>query len=467
LARVSLVSLGCPKNLVDSEGALGEIAGAGHEIVTDASRADVIVVNTCGFIESARQESNEAIREALAQKKSGSCRAVVVIGCLPQRLLDRARFEIAPDQEAVDVVMGVGHQGKIADAIDRALGGERVHDVACPTEQWIEPGARVQSTPPWTAYLKVSDGCSNRCAYCAIPDIRGPYRSRPENLIIDEAKRLADAGVKEIILIGQDLTQYGEDFGRSPTPPGKIPGGGGTKSNLLAGLVGKLNEIEALRWIRLMYCYPTKVTRELIDAIAGCERVVKYLDLPLQHGDDAVLKMMNRRGSASDYIRLIGDLRAKCPQIALRSTFIVGFPGETDAAFENLMSFVEEIRFDRVGVFTYSREQGTPAAKLLMGRVPRKVAAARYDRLMRLQQSISLERNRSFVGKKMEVLVEGSAQTGMFGRSYRDAPEIDGLVYLPSSAAEPGSFVEATITEASEYDLVGTLERRNHEQHGN
>ena len=447
-----MVSLGCPKNLVDSEGALGEIAGAGHEIVTDASRADVIVVNTCGFIESARQESNEAIREALAHKKSGNCRAVVVIGCLPQRFASPvgAGFEIPPDQKA-DVVIGVGHQGKIADAIERALGGERVHDVGCPTEHWIEPGARVQSTPPWTAYLKVSDGCSNRCAYCAIPDIRGPYRSRPENLIIDEAKRLADAGVKEIILVGQDLTQYGQDFG---------------KPNSLAGLVGKLNEIESLRWIRLMYCYPTKVTPELIDAIAGCERVVKYLDLPLQHGDDAVLKAMNRRGSASDYIRLIDDLRAKCPEIALRSTFIVGFPGETDAAFENLMSFVEKIRFDRVGVFTYSCEQGTPAAQML-GRdlesrpVKKKVAAARYDRLMRLQQGISLERNRSFVGKKMEVLVEGATETGIFGRSYRDAPEIDGLVYLPSSAAEPGSFVEATIAEATEYDLVGTLERRN------
>ena len=456
-----MVSLGCPKNLVDSEGALGEIAGAGHEIVTDASRADVIVVNTCGFIENARQESIEAVCEALEYKQKGSCRAVVVIGCLSQRfpLLVGAGFEIPPQQGVVDAFLGIGHAGKLGDAIDRALEGKRTHDAACPTEQWIEPGARVQSTPPWTAYLKVSDGCSNRCAYCAIPDIRGPYRSRPEGLILDEAKRLADAGVKEIILIGQDLTQYGEDFTRHP----ELNSG---PRRSLAGLIEKLNEIESLRWIRLMYCYPTKVTPELIDVIAGCERVVKYLDLPLQHGDDAVLKVMNRRGSASYYIRVIDDLRAKCPEIALRSTFIVGFPGETDAAFENLMSFVERIRFDRVGVFTYSCEQGTPAAQML-GRdlesrpVKKRVAAARYDRLMRLQQGISLERNRSFVGKKMEVLVEGATETGIFGRSYRDAPEIDGLVYLPSSAAEPGSFVEATIAEATEYDLVGTLERRN------
>jgi ribosomal protein S12 methylthiotransferase len=435
LAKVSLVSLGCPKNLVDSEGALGEIVGAGHEIVTDNSLADVVVVNTCGFVESARQESIEAICDALAYKQAGSCKAVVVIGCLSQRFGD----ELCDELVEVDAFLGIGHAGKLADTIDRALAGERTHDAACPTGQWIEPDARVQSTPAWTAYLKISDGCSNRCAYCAIPDIRGPYRSRPENLILDEARRLADSGVREVILIGQDLTQYGEDYG---------------KPNSLAGLIRKLNEIEALRWIRLMYCYPTKVTPELIDAIAECEKVVKYVDLPLQHADDGILRAMNRRGSADEYIRVIDDMRAKIPEIALRTTFIVGFPGETEAAFENLMRFVERIRFDRVGAFTYSREEGTPAADLSK-RVPRKVAAARYDRLMRLQQAISLERNRSFVGKKMEVLVEGAAQTGMFGRSYRDAPEIDGLVYLPSSSAEPGTFVEATIADATEYDLIG------------
>lgn len=437
MATVSLVSLGCPKNLVDSEGALGEIVGAGHEIVADSSRADVIVVNTCGFVESARQESIEAICEALEQKQGGNCRAVVVIGCLSQRFGMELREELGD----VDAFLGIGHAGKLAEAIDQALAGKRVHDAACPTEQWIEPEARVQSTPAWTAYVKVSDGCSNRCAYCAIPDIRGPYRSRPESLIIDEAKRLADSGVKEIVLVGQDLTQYGEDFGGA---------------NSLARLVAKLNEIEALRWIRLMYCYPTKVTPELINVIAGCERVAKYIDLPLQHADDAVLKAMNRRGSADEYLRVIDDLRAKCPEIALRTTFIVGFPGETEAAFENLIRFVERVRFDKVGVFVYSREEGTPAAG--MGkRVPRKVAAKRLDRLMRLQQGISLERNQSFVGKKMDVLVEGATETGMFGRSYRDAPEVDGLVYLPGSAAKPGEFVEVTIADATEYDLIAEL----------
>jgi len=439
-----LISLGCPKNLVDSEGALGEIAGAGHEIVNDISRAEVIVVNTCGFIESARAESREAIDEALEYKRTGDCRAVVVIGCLSQRFTpDRAGFEIPPEQGGVDVWLGIGHQGKIGESIDRALDGGHVHDAGCPTQQWVEPSARVQATPSWTAYVKVSDGCTNRCAYCAIPDIRGPYRSRPEGLILDEAKRLADSGVKEIVLIGQDLTQYGEEWKAENEKP---------KASL-AGLVRKLNEIESLRWIRLMYCYPTKVTQELIDTIAGCEKVAKYIDLPLQHGDDNMLRAMNRRGSVAEYERVIGDLRTSCPEIAVRTTFIVGFPGETEEAFQNLLGFVERVRFDRMGAFVYSREEGTPAAKLRK-RVPRKVAEERLDRLMRLQQTISLEKNRSFIAKTMEVLVEGETDDGMFGRSYRDAPEIDGVVYLPGSKAKPGTFVEATIAVATEYDMV-------------
>ena len=451
------MSLGCPKNLVDSEGALGEIAAAGHEIVADQALADVIVVNTCGFIESAREESTEAIAQAVKYKKRGSCKAVVVIGCLSQR------FDLHDSD--IDACFGIEHSGKLGDAIDQVLAGGRIHDVACPTEQWLEPDSRMISTPPWTAYLKVSDGCSNRCAYCAIPDIRGPYRSRPESLILDEARRLADAGVREIVLVGQDLTQYGEDL-RHPERSGRHPELDSGSNRMpdqvrhdvsLAGLVRKLNEIESLRWIRLMYCYPTKVTPDLIDAIASCKRVAKYIDLPLQHADDGVLNAMNRRGSADVYEKVIDDLRAACPEIAIRTTFIVGFPGETEAAFGKLLAFVEKMRFDRLGAFVYSPEEGTPAAKLGR-RVPRKVAEARYDRLMRLQQGISLERNRRFVGEKTEVLLEGSTQEGVFGRSYRDAPEIDGVVYLSGSDAEPGQFVEARIVDATEYDLVGKSE---------
>ena len=436
MARVSLVSLGCPKNLVDSEGALGEIAQAGHVIIADNTCADVIIVNTCGFIESAREESVEAICEALEHKESGSCKAVIVIGCLAQRYAEDLANEI-PD---VDAYIGIGHAGKINEVIEKALAGEHITDASAPPKEWIEHVGRIQSTPPWTAYLKVSDGCDNRCAYCAIPDIRGAFRSRPKALIIDEAKRMADSGVKEIVLVGQDLTQYGWDDGRP---------------NSLPGLLEKLNDIDSLKWIRLLYCYPTKVTKELIDAIASCDKVVKYMDLPLQHGDDTLLKSMNRRGSVDEYLSLIDRLRSKCPEIALRSSFIVGFPGETDIAFDNLFAFIEKIRFDRVGVFTYSREEGTPAADM-KDLVSAKTAVKRFKKLMRLQQGISFEKNKSFVGKTMEVLVEGYTEDGVFGRSYRDAPDIDGVVYLPGSDAEPGDFVKVIITEASEYDLVGS-----------
>lgn len=431
-----MVSLGCPKNLVDSEGALGEIVQAGHEIVVDNTLADVIVVNTCGFIEGARSESLDAILDAAECKKTGNCRAVVVIGCLSQRYAE----DLAEEMPEVDAFLGVGHAGNLSETIDEVLKGRTVVDACRPPTEWVEQGARVQSTPPWTAYLKVSDGCDNRCSYCAIPDIRGQYRSRPESMILDEARRMAERGVREIILVGQDLTQYGADIGRP---------------NALPGLLEKLSEIETIRWIRALYCYPSKVTPELIEVIALNPKVAKYVDLPLQHGDDTVLTAMNRRGSVEQYLRVIDEFRSKCPEIAFRTTFIVGFPGETDAAFDNLLSFVERIGFDRVGVFPYSREEGTPAAKL-KNQVSEKVARARYDKLMRLQQRISLEKNQLFIGKTLEVLIEGRTEDGAVGRSYRDAPDIDGLVYVHGCDAEPGSFVDVLIDEAGEYDLIGT-----------
>ncbi len=434
MARIGLISLGCPKNLVDSEGALGEIAQAGHEIVSDVSRADVIIINTCGFIDSAREESVQTILEALQYKQNGSCRAVIVIGCLSQRFSE----ELDRELRDVDAFLGVGHAGAISATIDSVLAGRRIVRQESPPCEWIEPVAKVQATPPWTAYLKISDGCDNRCTYCAIPDIRGRFRSRPEPLIIDEAKRLVDAGVRELILVGQDATQYGADL---------------PERSCLPELLYKLNEIEGLRWVRLMYCYPSKVTPDLIEAVASCEKVVKYLDLPLQHGDDRVLQAMNRKGRSADYLRVIDSLRERCPDIALRTSLIVGFPGETNEAFDNLLAFVERIQFDRVGVFVYSREDGTPAAKL-KDRVSRKKARARYDALMTLQQGISLRKNQAFVGRQMEVLVEGSSEDGVFGRSYRDAPEIDGLVYVRSHYARPGDFINVTITGATEYDLI-------------
>ncbi|MCE5323030.1 30S ribosomal protein S12 methylthiotransferase RimO [bacterium] len=437
MAKVSLVSLGCPKNLVDSEGALGEIAQAGHEIIIDQGRADVILVNTCGFIESAREESVEAILEALEYKDSGTCKAVIVIGCLSQRYAS----ELAAQMPEVDAFLGVGHAGKIAQAIESVLAGKKLVDESKPPSQWCEHTPRVQSTPLWTAYLKVSDGCDNRCAYCAIPDIRGSFRSRPKQYIIEEANRLADSGVKEVVLVGQDLTQYGADIG---------------KPNSLPGLLEKLNDVDGLHWVRLLYCYPSKVTPELIETIASCEKVVKYMDMPLQHGDDGILRAMNRRGSVGQYLQVIDKLRERIPEMALRSTFIAGFPGETDEAFESLVEFVKRIRFDRVGVFAYSREEGTPAYSM-KPRVSRKTAAARVKQLMELQQDISFEKNHALIGKKLEVLVEGVTDEGAFGRSYRDAPEIDGLVYIRGGSAQPGEFVDVEITEASEYDLVGSM----------
>ena len=435
MARVSLVSLGCPKNLVDSEGALGEIAEAGHEIITDQGRADVILINTCGFIESAREESIEAILDALEYKDSGVCKAVIVMGCLSQRYAK----ELAAQMPEVDAFLGIAHAGRLVDTIEKVLSGKRLVDAPEPPGIWCEHTPRMQSTPPWTAYLKVSDGCDNRCAYCAIPDIRGSFRSRPEQYIIDEAVKLADNGVKEVVLVGQDLTQYGADLGK----PDSLP-----------GLLQKLNEVDGLHWVRLLYCYPSKVTPELIETIASCEKVVKYMDMPLQHGDDKILRAMNRGGNVDQYLRVIDDLRKAVPDIALRSTFIAGFPGETDAAFDNLLKFVERIQFDRVGVFAYSREEGTPAYSM-KPRVSRKVAADRVERLMQLQQKISMAKNHSFIGKTMEVLVEGITDEGAFGRCYRDAPEIDGLVYIRNGPAIQGEFASVTITEASEYDLIG------------
>jgi len=438
LAKVSLVSLGCPKNLVDSEGALGDIVRAGHELVTDSAQADVVVVNTCGFIESARRESVDAVLEAVELKRLGRCRAVVVIGCLSQRFTG----DLVKAEPGIDAILGISHAGRLAGAIEAALKGASVSDVTAPGREWTEHETRIVSTPPWTAYLKISDGCDNRCAYCAIPDIRGPYRSRPESLIVDEAKRLVGDGVKELILVGQDLTQYGADWGR----PDSLP-----------PLVEKLGALDGVRWIRLMYCYPTRVTRRLIDVMASSERVVKYMDLPLQHGDDAVLRAMNRRGTSDDYLKLIDELRSAMPDIALRSSFIVGFPGENEAAFGNLLAFVERIGFDRVGVFAYSREEGTPASRM-RGRVSRKEAERRRDVLMSAQQAISLAGNRALIGRGLDVLIEGETEGGVFGRSYRDAPEVDGVVYVRGARTAPGELIEVKIVDADDYDLVGKLE---------
>lgn len=432
MARIGLISLGCPKNLVDSESVLGALVTVGHEIVADDTEADVIIVNTCGFLESAKEEALQEIRRAVEMKDDGVCVGVVVTGCLPQR-----SPELFGEDSGVDAVLGIDPASSIVDAVNSVLENRVISDVRAVSSTWTEQPARMLSTPEWMAYLKISDGCTNRCAYCTIPDIRGPFRSRPVEMVVEEAKRLAELGVRELILIGQDLTQYGEDLGQK---------------NLLPALLEKLNEVEGIHWIRLMYCYPSKVTDELISAIARLDKVAKYMDLPVQHGDDKVLRTMNRRGTAGEYLALINKMRSQIPDIALRTTFIVGFPGETDQEFENLLDFVKEAQFDRMGAFAYSQEPGTPAA-ILADQVPEDLKQARLDELMCLQQEISLRRNRDWIGRKLDVLIEGYTEDGVYGRSFRDAPDIDGLVFVRDRRVKPGEIVRVKIKQAEEYDL--------------
>jgi len=434
MAKIGLISLGCPKNVVDAEEILGEVAKAGHEIELDPAAAEVLIVNTCGFIQSAKEESIEAILNAVRHKTSGVCRSVIVTGCLAQRYGD----ELAAEIPEADGFIGLGAARDIADVVSRTLGGGRVVKVGDPGHWWLEKRDRVLSTQPWTAYLRPADGCDNRCAYCAIPDIRGDFRSRPEADVLLEAKALVDAGVRELNLVAQDVTRYGFDMG------GEL---------MLPKLLDRLSEIEGLKWIRLLYCYPTRVTEDLIRAIDGNEKVCEYLDIPLQHASDRVLRSMRRHGSKQEYLELFDKIRTVCPDAALRTTFIVGFPGETEDDFQELLDFMERVRFDRVGIFRYSPEEGTPAAEF-EGKVPRRVMDDRFRRAMALQQQISLSKNESLVGRKMEALVEKISGKRAVGRTYRDAPEIDGAVYIEKSSAKPGDFVEVEITGAKPYDLL-------------
>ncbi len=434
MAKIGLISLGCPKNTVDAEEILGEALKAGHVIETDASQADVLIVNTCGFIQSAKEESIDAVLDAVRCKMDGACRSVIVTGCLAQRYGD----ELAKEIPEADAFVGVGRSGEIAEIIERTLGGARVLKFERPDAWWRDTRSRVLSTAPWTAYVRVADGCDNRCSYCAIPDIRGGFASRSEESIVEEVRGLAGQGVREINLVAQDVTRYGLD----------------THGVLaLPGLLDKLSEIEGIDWIRLLYLYPSRVTEELIRTVAGNEKVLKYVDIPLQHCSENVLRAMRRPGNASEYRDLIARIRDACPTVALRTTFIVGFPGETEADFEELSEFVAEIRFDRMGAFEYSAEDGTPAAEM-EAKVPARTAKSRLRRLMTLQQGISLKKNLELVGSGIEVLIERIDGDLRIGRSYRDAPDIDGVVYVHNSCAAPGEIVEATITGATHYDLT-------------
>ncbi len=429
-----MISLGCPKNQVDAEQMLGVLSEQGFTVTSDQSKADVIVVNTCGFIESAKEESIEAILDAARMKQQGKCRALVVAGCLAQRY----KAALAAELPEADAVIGTADVPRIAEICRRALdGAERITRVSAPA--LVAGLPRLSTTPRHTRYLKIAEGCSNRCSYCAIPLIRGNFASRPAASILDEARRLADEGARELILLAQDSTNYRDgDVG-------------------LPALLRRIARTRGIEWVRLMYAYPGRISGELIEALAKEGKLCRYLDLPVQHIDDQVLAAMGRKGTSGDIRWTIERLRKGVPGIALRTSLIVGFPGETEAAFKRLLAFVREAEFDHLGAFAFSPEEGTPAA-LLPGRIDSRTAQDRLRRIMKVQAGISLRKNRAAIGTRRTVLVDGMEDLVLYGRTEGQAPEIDGVVYLSETDAAPGRFVEVTITDATEYDLVGTGE---------
>jgi len=433
--KVGLVSLGCAKNLVDSENLLGMLAERGMEIVADPAEADVIFVNTCGFIESAKEESIEAIFDMAQYKHTGRLKKLFVTGCLSQRYPEALMAEI-PE---IDGIMGVADYARLDSMLaDADAGLRRCYTAAGP--RFLKT-PRVLSSAGYSAYVKISDGCDNKCTYCAIPLIRGEYSSRPFDDIVAECRRLASEGVTELTLIAQDTSRYGCDIGDG--------------HYLLPELLETIHEIEGIHWLRVLYCYPDSTEDRLLDTIARLPKVAPYLDLPLQHIDDDMLRRMNRRGS-SDWIK---SRLAECRKrgILLRTTMIVGFPGETDAQFQTLLDFVKEARFDRLGAFTYSPEEGTPAA-IMENQIDEDTKNLRLDQLMMLQQSVSMDINEARIGSTCEVLVDGFDEGRPYGRSIYEAPESDGCIWLTSNRdLTPGQYVQVKITGADAYDLYGEV----------
>lgn len=435
--HVQLVNLGCAKNVVDSEEILGLLQEDGFALGAPGRKADVVIINTCGFLQSARKESLSAIRAAAARRRRGDVRRLVVIGCLAQRY--REEIEAIP---GVDAIVGPGQNRQAAVAARTALETrEQIVSVAeLPRHTWAAPRSRYLSTPPWTAYLKIAEGCDHPCTFCTIPGIRGGYVSKPFEDVITEARTLVDGGVLELNLVAQDTTRYGSDL------PGRPD---------INDLLRALDSIDGVRMIRLFYAYPYRSVERVVETLAGLRYGCRYIDMPLQHSDPMILRSMKRPGSGDEYLGMLERMRACAPDLTVRTTLIVGFPGETDAAFEGLCRFVEMARFDRLGVFEYSAEEGTPAA-MMDQRVPAVECRRRRDEIMRLQQDISLERNRSWVGRELEVLVESRRGRDAVGRSYRDGPDVDGVVIIGNSSALPGTFVRVRLTDADVYDLHGT-----------
>jgi ribosomal protein S12 methylthiotransferase len=439
--KVSMVSLGCPKNLVDAEVMLGVLSRQDYEITTDEKDADVIIVNTCSFIKEAKQESIDAILDLAERKHDGRCHTLIVSGCLPQRYQE----ELALELPEVDIFIGTGDYPRIAEILAEKGGMEgQLRYVGDPDYIYDESLPRLNSSPAWYSYLKIGEGCSNCCSYCIIPQLRGPYRSRPLEALVSEAEMLVSRGVKEINVISQDITRYGSDL---------------LDGSTLETLVRRLAAIDGLRWIRLLYAYPDGITDSLIELIRDEPKICKYLDIPIQHISDPVLKAMKRRSSEQQIRDLIAKLRSRIPGIALRTSLIVGFPGETFEDFSSLMQFVEQTHFDRLGVFCYSREEGTPAAEL-PEQVSERVKRERYRKLMRAQARLSFRHNRGLIGQTEQVIVEGySEETELLlkGRSSRQAPDIDGQVYITAGNADVGDIITLRITDSSDYDLIGEI----------
>jgi ribosomal protein S12 methylthiotransferase len=461
--KIGMISLGCPKNLVDGEVMLGLAGEAGHQITADASEADVLVVNTCAFIDRAKQESIDAILEMAERKKAGGCRRLIVTGCLAERYRDELTAQI-PE---IDVVLGTGEVPAIVGAISAAepappsqpaavplvfhrpeaarklqpLGGR----TALPEYLYDADTPRVLATPRHYAYVKVAEGCDYKCAFCIIPRLRGHYRSRPADSIVREAEQLAARGVRELLLVSQDTTFYGNDRG---------------ERHALTSLLRRLDRVDGLGWIRLLYLYPTTIDDSLLDAMAECGKVVKYIDLPLQHASDRVLKRMKRPGTRAAYERLLDRIRRRVPDVTLRTTFIVGFPGETEADVTELGGFLETIRFDHVGIFTYSHEEGTSAGDQLEDDVPAGVKRRRRDALMARQKQVVSRAQRARVGRRVRLIVDGPSpehELVLTGRLPGQAPDIDPQVFLTEcdpSTLVPGSFVEAEIVGSRGYDLL-------------
>ena len=439
MKKIGFISLGCEKNLVDSEVMLGLLSQRGYQITPDQNQADVIVVNTCGFIDKAKQESIDTILEMAELKNSGQCSKLVVTGCL----VERYRSEIQKEIPEVDAVLGTNE----IESIIKICENQAPPPIENPYYLYDERVPRLLTTPSYTAYVKIAEGCDRPCSFCIIPKLRGPYRSRPLGSIVNEARFLAETGVKELVLISQETTKYGDDLG---------------VEHGLSRLLRQLVKVEGLQWIRFLYCFPSQVDDELLVSMREEEKVCRYIDMPLQHVSGRILKSMKRGGNSETLKRLLAHIREQVPAVTLRTSMIVGYPGESEEEFAELCHFVDEMKFDRLGTFTYSDEEGT-ASYSLSGKLSPGVINRRRNQLMRLQAKISRKKNRELVGQEFPLLVEGqSAETDLLwqGRLESQAPRIDGVVYINDLAGDPpraGDFRSVAITQASDYDLVGKL----------